>query len=84
MPFARDQKTVGLAHAIYTTQPKKMQKGPEMKTLLTIPLRYNHTLRASFTLPIHKKAIHPQLMPFSSKKLKGMRHDFERASHRIH
>jgi len=41
-----------------------------MKTLLQIPLRYSHTLRASFTLPIQKKAIHPQLLPFSSKKLK--------------
>jgi hypothetical protein len=60
-----------------------MQKWPYMKTLFQIPLRYNHTLRAAFTLPIHKKAIHPQLLPFSSKKLKGMRHDFERAN-RIH
>jgi len=51
-----------------------------MKTLLQIPLRYNHTLRASFTLPIHRKAIHPQLLPFSSKKLKGMRYEFDRGN----
>jgi hypothetical protein len=55
-----------------------------MKTLHHIPLRYCHSLRASFTLTIQKKAIHPQLLPFSSKKLKGMRHDFERGSHRFH
>jgi len=41
-------------------------------------------MRASFTLTIQKKAIHPQMLPFSSKKLKGMRHDFERGSHRFH
>ena len=59
-------------------------KRPYMKTLLQIPLRYDHSLRGSFTLAIQKKAIHPQLLPFSSKKLKGLRHDFERASHRFH
>jgi len=66
------------------SQLETMQKGPYMKTLLQIPLRYSHSLRGSFTLAIQKKTIHPQLLPFSSKKLKGLRHDFERVSQPIH
>jgi hypothetical protein len=69
-----------LANRNRKTTPKR----PYMKTLHHIPLRYCHSLRASFTLTIQKKAIHPQMLPFSSKKLKGMRHDFDRASHRFH
>jgi hypothetical protein len=75
-----------LALLMLLVQPnrKRRPKRPYMKTLHHIPLRYCHSLRASFTLPIQKKAIQPQMLPFSSKKLKGMRHDFERGSHRFH
>ena len=82
--LGEDKKELALLMLFTKTQLETMQKAPYMKTLLQIPLRYSHTLRASFTLPIHKKAIHPQLLPFSSKKLKGLRHDFERASHHFH
>jgi hypothetical protein len=46
-----------------------------MKTTGYVHLRFVHTSRANFTLPIVKKPIHPVLLPFSSKKLKGVKHD---------
>jgi hypothetical protein len=40
-----------------------------MKVTGHIPLRFIHANRASFTLPIQRKAIQPHLFPFSSKKV---------------
>ena len=59
--------------------PAKAKRDNEMKTIINIPLRYHHSLRASFTLPIVRKAVQPQLFPFSSKKLtnKGSKCELE-------
>jgi len=52
-----------------------------MKTIGHIPLRFIHANRASFTLPIQRKAIQPHLFPFSSKKVmtKGLPDERERS-----
>lgn len=39
-----------------------------MRVTGQIPLRFLHTLGASFTLPIHKKPLSASLLPFSLKK----------------
>lgn len=44
-----------------------------MKTTGHVHLRFIHTSRANFTLPIVRKPIQPVLLPFSSKKLKGVK-----------
>lgn len=51
-----------------------------MKATGHIPLRFIHANRASFTLPIQRKAIQPHLFPFSAKKVltKGLSDDRER------
>jgi hypothetical protein len=52
----------------------------DMKTTNPIPLRFSHSERASFTLPIQRKALQPALFPFSSKKLtmKGVKDESAR------
>ena len=52
-----------------------------MKANGHIPLRFVHSNRANFTLPIHRKAIHQHLFPFSSKRIftKGLADERERA-----
>jgi hypothetical protein len=51
-----------------------------MKTHEPIPLPFTHSGRAGFTPSIQKKALHPLLFPFSSKKLtaKGVKCERER------
>jgi len=53
----------------------------DMKTPNPIPLRFVSAECVSFTLPIHKKALHPILFPFSAKKIfisKGVKDETER------
>jgi hypothetical protein len=48
-----------------------------MKSTGHVHLRFIHSNRANFTLPIIKKPIHPVLLPFSSKKLKRIKYEPE-------
>jgi hypothetical protein len=55
-----------------------------MKTTGHVHLRFVHTSRANFTLPILRKPIQPVLLPFSSKKLKGVKNDSATATLSAH
>src|SRR5437868_5138745 len=69
--------TLALSMLKFRHQTTRKRKCKHMKSSGHVHLRFVHSNRANFTLPIVKKPIHPVLLPFSCKKLKGVKHESE-------